>query len=417
MRHRRTYDTQFKFSARYNLLSRDMLLDIPKSTLHSFRNTDFDSIHGFEINSKMGKNISFFQESLNYQRFLDLCKAAFIVYKTLIRVLKLPKNSNPFLSKRIIISCIDRVKDTLGLPRALKYFKISKSTFQSWKSQLLSVCTLSPIKKCFRKIPNQLTITEVSRMKTLLLSPIYQYWPIASIAYHALHNNIVSAGLSTWYKYSKILGIHRFKIKKRKYTNGIRALFPKQILHADVTYFKLLDGTKVFIYLLMDNFSRKILSWKASLKLSGEFRRDSIKLGFSRFLQPTDNIRLIVDGGSENNNHLVSEYLFRPDVLIEKIIAQKDIPSSNSMIEAVNKILKYRWLYRKRYETLDSLVTDLDSIIPNYNARPHISLEGLTPDQAFNGEQIDKEQLKFQFQIAKRFRFSENKKMNCGKHS
>ena len=47
-------------------------------------------------------------------------------------------------------------------------------------------------------------------------------------------------------------------------TQGIRATRPHLIWHVDTTVVRLLDGTRAYLHAVIDNFSRKILSWRLS---------------------------------------------------------------------------------------------------------------------------------------------------------
>jgi len=123
---------------------------------------------------------------------------------------------------------------------------------------------------------------------------------------------------------------------------------------------------------------------------------------------------LLVDGGSESNNVLVETFLSDEKVPIRKIIAQKDIVFSNSMIESVNKLLKYRYLFNHEIRDIDHLIQHLEYFIPVYNGvRPHISLKGLTPNEVFNGITLNKEELKEQTVIARDKMITENRNSAC----
>lgn len=74
---------------------------------------------------------------------------------------------------------------------------------------------------------------------------------------------------------------------------------------------------------------------------------------------------------------------------IKKLIARVDVTFSNSMIEAVNKILKYRYLFRTSIPDLERLQDAVSSAVNDYNARPHYALRCLTPDEAYRGETFD----------------------------
>ena len=94
-----------------------------------------------------------------------------------------------------------------------------------------------------------------------------------------------------------------------------------------------------------------------------------------------------MDGGPENNDRLVSAYL--EDTPIRKLVARIDVTFSNSMIEAVNKILKYRYIFRTPIPNLDHLDETIAAAIEDYNDRPHYALNGLTPNQVYNGSSFD----------------------------
>jgi hypothetical protein len=65
-----------------------------------------------------------------------------------------------------------------------------------------SSCFNSLINTCNKIYPLQLSKPEVQKLKDFLLDPAYQYWPISSIALHALKTNILPLSINTWYKYA-----------------------------------------------------------------------------------------------------------------------------------------------------------------------------------------------------------------------
>jgi putative transposase len=123
----------------------------------------------------------------------------------------------------------------------------------------------------------------------------------------------------------------------------------------------------------------------------------------------------MVDGGSENNNSLVDGYVNDPLIPIKKIIAQHDIQFSNSIVEAVNKVVKYRFLRHVELFDFHNLKDYLTKAIPLYNSvQPHYSLHGLTPEEAFRRVSLDRNALKARFIEAKRERIAENTRYSCG---
>jgi putative transposase len=252
-------------------------------------------------------------------------------------------------------------------------------------------------------------------MKELVISDQFKYWPICSIAWYATRENLMHASLATWYKYVKIMGLKSHRItKKKRYPQGITASTPNEKWHADITIVKTLDGIKNYVYLLMDNYSRYIINWRVEPVVSGKIRVETIKEAYQQNTEDNKNVDLIIDGGPENNNGEMDKYLCSETINISKLIAMKDIPYSNSLIEAQNKLIKYWYLFKCHYNDIDELRKVLDWIIYDYNnKRPHNSLRGLTPNEAYNGRTFDITAIKLKTEQAKQKRLIENRKNQC----
>ncbi|MDH5381434.1 MAG: DDE-type integrase/transposase/recombinase [Cyclobacteriaceae bacterium] len=137
-------------------------------------------------------------------------------------------------------------------------------------------------------------------MKRLLTDRQYSQWLIISLCYHAVRQGLLSTSLATGYKYNKLLGIRKHVFKRRNpYKKGLKATYPNQYWHADITIFKTLDNIKHHIYLIVDNYSRKILSWNMADRVCGEIRMQTLLEAWDT-AKPEKQVELVVDGGSEN---------------------------------------------------------------------------------------------------------------------
>ncbi|OHD36055.1 MAG: hypothetical protein A2Y30_01275 [Spirochaetes bacterium GWE1_32_154] len=155
-----------------------------------------------------------------------------------------------------------------------------------------------------------------------------------------------------------------------------------------------------------------------SLSCFANLAFNCLKEAYETHIQPYSiphDVELIVDGGSEVNNGTVDSYIKTIDV--KKIIAQQDISFSNSMIEAVNKILKYNYLFREKIPDFESCCKYLEKFIPDYNDRPHCSLEGLSPNEAYSGVTIDHHEVSEQVKSARIARILENQGYSCSSHT
>jgi len=422
----RSYHTDLKIAEFLGILPYDIRCQIPKSTLYNFRNKDFAEIFGMEFSNLTGDVIALLEEMKKKSLFSKMLRGIIRVKTTLVAIkdiyLKKIKNSEGIIKEKIV-KAIEKVRDTLGLERSVRYFDISKGTFYSWSNQIKAKCVDSPVGKCLRIWTGQLTKKEIEKIKELCLDPIYKGWPVASIAYHALRNNILNVSLSTFYKYVNILGINlpTARSRRKKDKEGIRASKPNELWHIDVTVFRTMDNVKAYIYLIIDNFSRYILNWKVSLVSSGKICLENLKEAYmkhivNKSLDPDKPIGVMMDGGSENNNNIVDTFFNDPNISVQRIIAQQDVIFSNSIIEACNKLVKYRWLYLYDIPDFNSLFRYMEKFIPMYNdIRPHYSLKGLTPLEAYTGktEIMNKEELTLRFEQARKVRVMENRQHKC----
>lgn len=383
---RNKYHTSIKIAYKLNLLPKELCHLIPKSTLYRFRSSDFSDIFGMEYGSFLSDNQALLQDLLKSNASLSITRAILRIKNTIITITQ--GALSEFEKMKAVIKTIHIVKPIIGLDRACRLFSLSRSVYYSWFHQISHRCFDSFIGKCVRRWPNQLSISTLNTMKNLRADTRFKGWPLASIALFAKRSGKISASLQTWYKYAPLLGIGgRPPHCKKKRKLGIRASSPHQIWHADVSVFRTLDNVKTYIYLVVDNFSRCILSWRVSLKLCAKTRLDTIEEAYFKYIHTTPlDCMLLVDGGSENNNVTVDDFLDSPGVSLRKIIAQRDIHFSNSMVEAVNKIVKYRSLFLQDIPDIDALQKHMEEFVPVYNSiRPHVSLKGLTPSEVLSG--------------------------------
>ena len=122
---------------------------------------------------------------------------------------------------------------------------------------------------------------------------------------------------------------------------------------------------------------------------------------------------LLTDDGSENYGAVKQWIKASENPRINHVIAQADIPFSNSMIEAANKQLKYRFLYHQKINNYSRLGEYVEKAILDFNHRPHAVLNGLTPIEVLQGKRHNKEMHNNLLFIAKQTRILENQKIKC----
>jgi transposase InsO family protein len=134
-----------------------------------------------------------------------------------------------------------------------------------------------------------------------------------------------------------------------------------------------------------------ILGWRIALEYKSSVMLENLRTVYSRYYleQEEPPTILFVDDGIENNGY-VSEAIESKEIKLTRLVAQKDILFSNCMIEAVNKRMKYDFLFRHELLDLEHTQRFLETAVELYNNRPHSSLFGFTPIEVFNGAKPDK---------------------------
>lgn len=289
-------------------------------------------------------------------------------------------------SKNIILDAINKAKHVIGTKYALGLFRISRKKYDSWLKN--TSCPASVSGTCLYQYPNQTPIAAIENLKRLFARLTTLHWPLNSIYYQALRDKLFSFSLTTFYKYVKKLklAVNLIRIKKIRYPTGLRADAINKTWHADVTVIKTIQNVKIYVHLVIDNFSRYVLAWRASYHMEYKDRFDTLIEAVSKCStkRPGQAIDLIVDGGPENKPIPVP--LVLDEVNINKIIAQHDIQLSNSMAESANKQLKYGFLRRfpppENIEQFNQLM--YNAVNEFNNIRPFSPIFGFTPNEVYN---------------------------------
>lgn len=399
---RKTYDTRVKYLVRKGLLPDLYRKQIHRSLIWKWERESPDKYIGYELNNNIEELYELMKKISMDDKMQKTLKAFYRVNKTLKDIIGSGKDYLKKIRehKFQIVDAINRSKVTLGIKRAIKLFGISRSTFRTWAMETYYRCGQSLTQLCNTSYPQQLTVKEIHKMHKMLSDEKYLHWPIISVAYYGMKNLILKAHPNTWYKYARLMKIKRKRHKKihRKYEEGVRANAPNEKWHADITEMQTADGKISYIYFVMDNFARYITSWRVADRICAKIRLDTfaetiekagIKPVTARQRKKKNATELIVDGGSENNNKAVKTFIEKYPV--DKVIALKDILKSNAMVESVNKIIKYDYLFPKQIQNQTQLINYMESfVVPDYNdKRPHGSLHGLTPLEAYRQKKVN----------------------------
>jgi putative transposase len=164
---------------------------------------------------------------------------------------------------------------------------------------------------------------------------------------------------------------------------GMDIKHPNQVWCSDITYIRLSGG---FVYLtaVMDWHSRYVLSWEVSVAMDDDFCVNALKSAIRRHNRPDI---FNTDQGSQYTGKAFTGVLKEHGIRIS--MDGKGRVMDNIFIERLWRSVKYEEVYLKEYVTVKELINALRQYFKFYNfERPHQSLEGKTPGEAYWGKSV-----------------------------
>jgi putative transposase len=316
--------------------------------------------------------------------------------------------------KMKLLRVIDSARLTLALGSVLKIIGISSSRYYLWEKK--QQCNnLDDESSCPKTSVNQLTIEEVFAIKDMATSDEYRHVPTNVLSVLAQRLGKVFASASTWHKLIKERGWRRprKRLHPAKPKVGIRTERPDEKWHIDTSVIKLLDGTKAYIHGVIDNHSRRILSWLVTDHFDIQSTIKILLEATQASLSPDIRHSFICDSGVENINDSVDELLRKG--FLKRILAYVELDFSNSMIESFWRALKHQWLFLNTLDNITTLRRLVAFYVNAHNTQmPHSAFNGQTPDEIYygTGDKIP-QKLKDKRDAARSARIEVNRAMTC----
>jgi putative transposase len=153
-----------------------------------------------------------------------------------------------------------------------------------------------------------------------------------------------------------------------------------QVWSMDITYIPMRRGF-MYLFAVMDWYSRKILSWELSNTLDTDFCLKGLRRAVADYGRPEI---VNTDQGCQFTSELWREYLVENGIL--QSMDGRGRWVDNVVIERFWRTIKYEDIYLKSYENPVELEKGVAEFIARYNDhRPHQSLAGLHPDDVYRG--------------------------------
>ena len=155
---------------------------------------------------------------------------------------------------------------------------------------------------------------------------------------------------------------------------------PNQVWAADITYIPMARGS-MYLVVVMDWYSRKVLSWQLSNTLEADFCVDALEEALLRHGRPEI---FNTDQGAQFTSQAFTGLLKSHEVQIS--MDGRGRVQDNIFIERLWWSIKYQYLYLWTFDNGTLLRQGLSQWFQLYNQeRSHQALDNLTPDEVYYG--------------------------------
>ena len=157
---------------------------------------------------------------------------------------------------------------------------------------------------------------------------------------------------------------------------------PNQVWCSDITFIRLRGGF-AYLTVVMDWYSRYVLSWEVSVTLTEDFCISSLERAIRTHSQLPEIFN--TDQGSQYTGGAFTKVLRDHGIKIS--MDGKGRAMDNIMVERLWRTVKYEEVYLRDYESVSELKKALKTYFDFYNnIRPHQTFGGRTPSEIYWGE-------------------------------
>jgi putative transposase len=159
---------------------------------------------------------------------------------------------------------------------------------------------------------------------------------------------------------------------------GLEITRPNQVWAMDITYIPMARGY-VYLAVVLDWFSRRVLSWRVSITMEAAFCVETLDEALAKHGKPEI---FNTDQGSQFTGTAFTGLLAKHGIAIS--MDGKGAWRDNVFVERLWRSVKYEEVYLRAYDSVSEARTSIGRYLDFYNRRrPHSSLDGMTPDQAY----------------------------------
>jgi putative transposase len=150
---------------------------------------------------------------------------------------------------------------------------------------------------------------------------------------------------------------------------------PNQVWAIGITYITMARGF-VYIAVVLDWASRRVLSWRVSITMGAAFCVETLQDALTKH----GKLEIfITDQGSQFTGAAFTGVLADNDIAISN--NGKGAWRDHVFVERLWRSVKYKEVYLRAYDSVGDARSSIDRYLDFYNARrPHSNLDGTTPD-------------------------------------
>lgn len=228
-----------------------------------------------------------------------------------------------------------------------------------------------------------------------------------------------------------LLAVNRLLVKKRKrriqttysnhwlrkYPNLIRDFIPtaiNQLWVSDITYWKIATGDHLYISLITDAYSRKIVGYHVAETMEAIQSIQALQMALAPLGGAAVPLQL-THHSDRGIQYCSGKYVkLLQDNGIRISMTENGDPLENAIAERVNGIIKEEYLNHYQTDNLVQPKKQLHKAIGLYNNdRPHMSIGNLTPNKLHNNQKTNPQRLwKNYFKKRNTFENNENHPVN-----
>jgi putative transposase len=387
-RQQRTYDHRLRDLVRETGdLSVATKLGVPRSTAAGWLRAQPQDVISLDVLDLRERQLQ--AEALKLRRRIRVLGATISLLLALLRMSGFRLEARPLSpgpARTALLRAVQRAREWLPLRAVLRLAGISPSRLNAWKA--VEGCPPDRA-SCPIRTPNQLTTEEVFAIREMVTSTEYRHIPTSRLAILAQRLARVFASPTTWVRLVRERGWRRARqrVHPQQPRVGLRTTRPDVAWHVDTTVIRLLDGTKAYVFAVIDNFSRRILSFRVAdrfeightIAVLIEAARNAV--GVAGAEEPP---MLVVDGGVENFNGGIDELIGKG--VLRRVLALTELQFSNSLIEAFWRQMKHQWLFMNTLHSVAAVRRHVATYVAAHNSQiPHSAFHGQTQDEMYFG--------------------------------